>query len=412
MTLTPALGSALDALRANPLRTVLSTTGVVIGAAALVAVLSVGDGVEGYARQMIERSGFTTITMEPRRGERIDGVFAAFGDRLEFDDAALDSVRGHVPASADLSLTASTSLLTPLTPGGERRGLMITGLSASRIPATLDALLGAGRYPTPAELREGALVAVVNDTLARIISGDTAPAAALGRTITLRDRSLQIVGVQTKTPFPVRLLMVTVPLPVLRSVIDDGRTMVPRLDIVVAEATEVDSTAAALERYVESRSDWTGRVAVAATGPDRLEQVSQGLLVFKLAMGSFAGISLLVGGIGIMNVLLAAVAERTREIGIRKAAGARHRDILYQFLAESVAITSVGSALGLVLGVGGASIVTWVMRLRTQAVVYAAVTPSTLITAAVVAIVIGIVFGMVPAVRAARLSPIDAIRHE
>jgi putative ABC transport system permease protein len=136
------------------------------------------------------------------------------------------------------------------------------------------------------------------------------------------------------------------------------------------------------------------------------------MMVFKLAMGAFASISLIVGGIGIMNVLLAAVAERTREIGIRKATGARNRDILQQFLAESIAITSVGSALGVVVGISGALLVTWVMRVRTDAPVYAAVTLQTMAICALIAVAIGAVFGMVPALRAARLSPIDAIRHD
>src|SRR5690606_24911352 len=143
-----------------------------------------------------------------------------------------------------------------------------------------------------------------------------------------------------------------------------------------------------------------------------LAQLEQGMLVFKLAMGAFASISLIVGGIGIMNVLLAAVAERTREIGIRKATGARHRDILIQFLAESVAITSVGSAIGVVVGLTGAMLITWIMRSQTEAMIYAAVTWQTMAVCAFIAVAIGVVFGMVPALRAARLSPIDAIRHE
>jgi putative ABC transport system permease protein len=415
---SPALGSALDALRSNPLRSVLSTTGVVIGAAALCAVLAVGDGVERYARDMIERAGLTTIMLAPRAGERVDGVFANFTERVTFSEADLEQVQAVVPDSADLVLTASTALLTPLQEGGDRRGVMVAGLLATRLPATQREQLGQGRLPTPAELRDGAMVAVINDTLARVIAGDTVVANAIGRSFTLAGRKVEVIGVYATPPIEVPLLMATVPLPLMQLLSADSPGGGPfnsgsaRLEITVAAAGEVDSVAAALRRYVDGREDWKGKVGVQASGPQRLEQVEQGMLVFKLAMGSFAGISLIVGGIGIMNVLLAAVAERTREIGIRKAAGARNRDILYQFLAESVAITSVGSGLGLVFGVGGASLVTWIMRQRTEAEVYAAVTPTTLITAALVAVVIGVVFGMVPALRASRLSPIDAIRHE
>jgi putative ABC transport system permease protein len=135
--------------------------------------------------------------------------------------------------------------------------------------------------------------------------------------------------------------------------------------------------------------------------------------MFKLFMGAITGISLLVGGIGIMNVLLSSVTERTREIGIRKAAGARDRDILSQFLAESVAISSLGSLIGLALGISGAYGITAGIRRFSQApALYASISWSTVVVAAVAAVVVGLTFGTYPARRAARLSPIDAIRHE
>jgi putative ABC transport system permease protein len=144
----------------------------------------------------------------------------------------------------------------------------------------------------------------------------------------------------------------------------------------------------------------------------RAAQARQGILVFKLAMGSITGISILVGGIGIMNVLLAAVTERTREIGVRRAAGARRGDIFFQFIAESIAVSGLGSLAGVVLGLVGAFGITAMIRRFTQATLYAGFTWGTVAVAGLAAVFVGVAFGSYPARHAARLSPIEAIRHE
>jgi putative ABC transport system permease protein len=180
---------------------------------------------------------------------------------------------------------------------------------------------------------------------------------------------------------------------------------VPTVESVVPARTRVEAWLAS--RY----GAWKEKIGI-GTHTGRVEQAQQGILIFKLLMGALTGISLIVGGIGIMNVLLASVVERTREIGIRKAAGAQQRHILTQFLAESVTISGAGSLIGIGLGVAAAFSVTALMRSIAKAQIYAGFSLSTFLVGVFASVIVGLVFGLYPALRAAKLSPIEAIHHE
>jgi putative ABC transport system permease protein len=206
---------------------------------------------------------------------------------------------------------------------------------------------------------------------------------------------------------------VYVPLGLGAAVMAPGEAARPRTLVLKAKKVEeVDAVRAAAGTWLTGRyGRWETRFEI-GTDKARSEQMKQGFLLFKLFLGAIAAISLLVGGIGIMNVLLASVTERTREIGIRKAVGARRRDIVLQFLSESVAITGSGSLIGLLLGVAAAFGITAAMRASLSAPIHAGLSLSTFLVAAASAVIVGLSFGTYPAIRASRLSPIDAIRHE
>jgi putative ABC transport system permease protein len=148
------------------------------------------------------------------------------------------------------------------------------------------------------------------------------------------------------------------------------------------------------------------------TNEFRVEQAARGFKLFRIIMGLIVGISVLVEGIGVMNVLLISVTERTAEIGVRKAVGANRRDIILQFLSESITISLFGSLLGLIIGILGTMIIVPIVKSLTGVPFQAAYTLNTLFVISILAVVIGIVFGTYPAMRAARLDPVEAIRRE
>jgi putative ABC transport system permease protein len=413
MLLLPSLRIGLDTMRANPVRTGLSTLGIIMGAASLVGVLSLADGVEAFARQQLELNGLQTVVVSPVTSDTIDGVTVP---RDAFPLFTADAARGLARAvpGARVVLTVQGSGRFVLNAGATARAATVIGAVGDLEAAGTPSLLH-GRLPTSDELSNDAAVAVVSNGLAREIAGRDALASVVGRDLALADKTRTIVGVLESTPGE-RGFRVVVPLASSQAaMVPMPSPRAPTMTVQAGRIEDVERTRAAVETWADGTyARWRSErlLSVQATGVTRLRQLNQGMALFKILMGSFAAISLAVGGVGIMNVLLASVAERTREIGVRKATGARRRDIAAQFFAESLLISLAGTAAGALLGVAGAIVATAVMRAQTSAPVHAGFSWITLAVGMGTAAAVGLIFGAYPALKAAWLSPIDAMRYE
>jgi len=411
-TLPLSVRVGVQTLRANPMRTVLSTLGVVMGAASLVAVLSLGDGAERFARDQIERRGLQTVAIVAKTSDTVDGLQVPRSDYPRFTPDDLADLGAFVAPDTEVLLTVEGT--GPLTVRGQSRAALVLGMDA-RNTRQMGQRLWRGRLFTPEELQRGAPVAIVGYKLAADLTVDRPTESALGMELAFKGGTVKVVGIQESLPGE-RLLSVAVPFGLAEGLmVAVPQARARTLAVNAATVEDVLAVKARAEAWADRRNpDWRskGQITIASQGLDRLVAMNQGILVFKILMGAFTAISLIVGGIGIMNVLLASVAERTKEIGVRKAAGARRRDIIVQFLAESVVISLAGAVIGALLGVAGAYLVTYIMRTQTMAQVYAAVTWQTLSVAMGAAALVGLIFGIYPALKAANLSPVEAMRYE
>jgi len=409
-----SLRVGFDTLRANPLRTMLSTLGIIMGVAALVSVLSLGDGMERYAREQIERTtDLQTVSVTPSLFRVVDGQQFPRTDvvSLTREDAA--AIGTAVGADGTVSMVLTGQALVTTRADTTPRAAQVVGTLADAM-RQLAAPLAAGRFFTEDEVVRDAPVVVISAVLAEQVGRGGASSVLVGDTVLFQGQPREVIGVLAKSD-DARHALAVMPIGAAKSAMAPALVGRPTTIAVKARRVEdVPTVRARVESWLAGRygAGWKSRVNV-ATNEARVAQAQQGMLLFKVFMGALTGISLLVGGIGIMNVLLASVIERTREIGIRKAAGAQHRHILLQFLSESVTISGVGSMIGLALGVAAAFIVTAIMRkIAAGAQIYAGFSVSTFIVAVLASVLVGLTFGLYPALRAARLSPIDAIHHE
>jgi putative ABC transport system permease protein len=381
----------------HKLRSTLSILGVVFGVAAVVAMSSVGEGARREALAQIGALGIDSVTVRARAG-------AAGALRLR-DAEGLPAVVPGVMAVAPVRETPLGA-----SAAGRRSDVVAVGTTpAYGVAARLQ--LARGRFVADLDVRERKRVAVLGAAVARALFplGD-----ALGERIELGGDWYDVIGVLEGRALPrgkgapIRTRDVNravfVPLPSLDRGGDSRPDGVEEVVLRVAEAEGVASAAEVVKAHLERT---TGERAFDVIVPrEILRQRERTQRIFNVVTGAVAAISLVVGGIGIMNIMLASVAERTREVGIRRAVGASRHDIAAHFLVESSLLTAAGGVLGSALGIGGS------IAIQRLAGWPTALSPVMLLVALLTALLVGIGFGLYPAWHAAQLSPMEALRHE
>ncbi len=392
------------ALVANKVRSGLTILGIVIGIASVIAMVSIGAGAQGAIQSSIEGLGSNLLTIlpgivQPGRGIVSSGRGSA--QTLENEDAeALARLPGVLALSAEHQRRFQIVSET----GNNTNSLVIGGTPAYAVARNV--VVERGSFLTETHQRSLARVAVLGPTTAFDLFGDGVD--PIGKTIRINKINFRVIGVlatKGSAGFFNPDDTVVVPLSTMQKILA-GDDYLTTIAITVAEKDQMpfvqeQATALLLNRHHVSEPDFS-----VISQEEILGALTQVTTTFTIFLASVAGISLVVGGIGIMNMMLTAVTERTREIGLRKAVGARNQDITLQFLTEAVMLTVIGGVIGVALGWVIASVVSNVAGIATE------VSLQAIVLAFGVSAAIGIIFGYYPARRAAGLNPIEALRYE
>jgi putative ABC transport system permease protein len=396
---------ALRALGRNKLRSFLTMLGIIIGVGAVIAMVAIGEGAKALVKAQIASLGTNVIVILP--GSSVPGgVRTGFGGVRTLLDTDARAVMDEIPSVAFAS--PSLRSMQQVIVGNQNWATLVQGVSPE-FQQIRDWQVEDGRFVTDGDLDSAAKVAVIGQTVADNLFGNEDPIDAV---IRIRNIPFRVVGILqakgqtgqgTDQDDTIMVPYTTMQKRVMRI------TWVQSIHVSVASAermTEAQQQITALLRQrhriqADQEDDFIIRnlsdIAAASSSTTQ---------VMAILLGSIASISLLVGGIGIMNIMLVSVTERTREIGIRMAVGARSRDIMFQFIVEAMVMAAFGGALGILLGIGSSDIIHRVMEWPIL------VRPDIVGIALLVSGGVGIFFGFYPAQKAAHLDPIEALRYE
>jgi putative ABC transport system permease protein len=411
------LRMAFVELGANKLRTSLTMLGIVIGVGAVVALMAAGQGAQQGVTKEVSGLGSNLIFIEPGETER-GGGFGIGAMTLTTDDAEAIEDPTRLPYVDAVVSQFELALETQIVGNGRNTSATTMTATEPGFEYVRSWEVAAGRFLSDDDVKGKESNVVLGTTVAEELF-DT-PENAVGKDVRLNfgpfSVSLSVVGVMEKkggsgdddTTILMPLTTFQARIPFGRS--PTGEQNVGQIVVKVTKGSKIDETKQGVYQLLLERHDYTEDFTV-ETQEDLTATARQVSRTLTILLGAIAGISLVVGGIGIMNIMLVSVTERTREIGIRKAVGASRGDILRQFVIEAVIVTLVGGAIGVIAGVGAAQAANG-QDFGTGSPVTTAVAPWSIFVAFGVAVVIGLFFGIYPAFRASRLDPIEALRAE
>jgi putative ABC transport system permease protein len=420
MNIIESFRIAWTALMSNKGRSLLTMLGIIIGVGAVIGMLAIGNGLSDFFQSEFRKLGVGVFYISPQVDSTDPDVNEA--PRLTAEDAEAILGPGAAPSVSNIVIEYNDNAVVSAA-GGERFFFSIKAVTPSHFSVVDNDLID-GRYYDQNEERTRARVVVLGREVAETLFGSAGD--AVGRRVTVAGLNFEVVGVINLENSIAGGGFIT-PNEIVYVPYETGKTRLfrnevsTRVDVsqVTVQARSTEALAPAIEEVRELLRDrhrlTPSQISqFTITNPEeQARQAQTSIAGLNAFLGIIAGISLLVGGIGIMNIMLVSVTQRTREIGLRKAVGARRRDILGQFLIEAVVLCLIGCLLGIALGfllsIAGDFVLSNVFRAEGSR---ATVSLWSVILATVVSSAIGIIFGFFPAMRAARLHPIQALRAE